>query len=129
MYHEIKDLPKEKLKKILQFVSNLPLYFTVENFIFTHAGANVAKPIESNAEYETIWMNQSFPSLPGYPGKVLVFGHTPTWQFYNDNKINRKNTKIWYDSIHKDKICVDCGGVFGGRLAALELPTYREFYE
>lgn len=128
MYHEIKDLSHEKLSEILKFVQSLPLYFTVGNFIFTHAGANTLEPIEDNKENELVWMDESFPYCKAYQGKVLVFGHIPTWQLYSYDKINRKAAKIWYDSKHNDKVGIDCGGIFGGRLAALELPSYREFY-
>jgi serine/threonine protein phosphatase 1 len=129
MYKEISDLSKNKLSEILRFVQKLPIYFTIGDFIFTHAGANTIKPIEQNTENELVWMAESFPHCPAYPGKVMIFGHTPTWQLYAYKKSDRKTAKIWYDSKYKDKLCVDCGGVFGGRLAAIELPSYREFYE
>jgi serine/threonine protein phosphatase 1 len=109
----------------------LPLYFEVGDFVFVHAGANVQKPIQENTENETVWMNESFPWCPAYPTKTIIFGHTPTWQFGNYNKITKQvkqNAKIWYDRVNKDKIAIDCGGCFGGRLAVLELPSYREFY-
>lgn len=129
MYDEIKDLSREKLEKILAFTRTLPLYFSIGNYIFTHAGANVQKPIEENVENETVWMSESFPYCPAYSDKVLVFGHKPTWNLYPyDKKFKKKDAKIWYDTTNKDKVGIDCGGVFGGRLAALELPSYREFY-
>jgi serine/threonine protein phosphatase 1 len=110
-------------------MQSLPLYFSIGNYVFTHAGANVQKPIEANTENETVWMKESFPWCPAYPNKVLIFGYTPTWELGTYNKINKKASKIWYDTVNKDKIGIDCGGVFGGRLAALELPSQCEFYE
>lgn len=107
MFHEIKDLSNNKLAEILNFVQSLPIYFEVGNYIFTHAGANARKPIQKNTEDETVWMKDNFPYCPAYKNKIIIFGHVPTW---------------------KDKIGIDCGGVFGGRLAAIELPSYREFY-
>ena len=129
MFGEIKDLPKDKLGRILAFMQSLPLYFSVGNFIFYHAGANVKKPIAANSENETVWMDESFPYSPAYPGKVHVFGHVPTWKLYPyGKKFKKANSRIWFDKVNKDKVGIDCGGVFGGRLAALELPTYREYY-
>jgi serine/threonine protein phosphatase 1 len=134
-FDEIENLSDEKLIEIRNFLKSLPLYFSIGNYIFTHAGANVRKPIEANTEDETVWMKESFPWCPAYKGKILIFGHTPTWLLYpyvadnSKNKEYRKRTKIWYDTVYKDKIGIDCGGVFGGRLAALELPSQREFYE
>ncbi|CUH95369.1 hypothetical protein P22_1439 [Propionispora sp. 2/2-37] len=128
-YQEIKNLSPDRLRKILRFIRSLPFYYSAGRFIFSHAGANTAKPIEENEEDETLWMERSFPVCPAYPNKVLIFGHVPTWGLppYN-SKFKKKNAKIWYDTVHKDKIGIDCGSCFGGRLAALEIPTYREFY-
>lgn len=128
MYKEISDLSTNKLSEILKFVQTLPLYVSIGKFIFTHAGANINKPIETNTEDETVWMKKSFPFQPAYRDKVIIFGHTPTWQLQPNKIIDRKYAEIWYDTINKDKLCVDCGGVFGGRLAAIELPSHREFY-
>ncbi|MBU2701729.1 hypothetical protein Ga0466249_002848 [Sporomusaceae bacterium BoRhaA] len=103
MYYEIKDLSREKLEKILVFTRTLLLYFSIGNYIFTHAGANVQKPIEENVENETVWMSESFPCCPAYSDKVLVFGHEPTWNLYSyDKKFKKKDAKIWYDTTNKD---------------------------
>ena len=129
MYEEIKELSSDRLTEILQFVRSLPLYLTAGRFIFSHAGANTAKPVETNTENELVWMEETFPFCPAYAGKVIVFGHIPTWLLYHDSDVKkRKQARIWYDRQHQDKICLDCGGVFGGRLAAIELPSCREFY-
>lgn len=131
MYDELLLLSKFELKEILTFLEELPLYFTYGEYIFTHAGANTRKPIEKNTENETVWMENSFPYCPAYKNKTIVFGHTPTWLLHKYNvkgKAERKNTKIWFDPEWKDKIGLDCGGVFGGRLAAIDLPSRREFY-
>ena len=134
-YEEIKDLPRRKLIEIYDFVKNLPTYYTNGKFIFSHAGADTRKPIESNNEDDLVWMEDGFPSCPAYKDKVMVFGHTPTWLLHTytpnsrKNKEYRKSAKIWFDEVNKDKVGIDCGGVFGGRLAMLELPSYRQFYE
>lgn len=131
MYEEIKNLSNNKLLELLSFVQNLPIYFETGSYIFTHAGANTRKPIEKNTEDETVWMEDKFPYCPAYKGKTMIFGHVPTWllhQYKAKGKKERKNTKIWFDLTWKDKIGIDCGGVFGGRLAAIELPSGREFY-
>lgn len=129
MYKEIKDLSCKKLTEMLTFVQKLPLYFAISNFIFSHAGANVAKTIEENSENELVWMSETFPFRPAYLGKVMVFGHIPTWQLHETPGKKKSAAKIWYDRTYKDKICLDCGGIFGGRLAGIELPSYREFYK
>lgn len=131
-YQEIKDLSTSKLIELLKFIQGLPSYFMTGDFIFSHAGANTRKPIEKNIEDDFVWMEDNFPYCPAYKNKVMIFGHVPTWllhQYKAKGKKERKNTRIWFDTTWKDKIGIDCGGVFGGRLAAIELPSYKEFYE
>ena len=135
MFEEIKNLSVGKLNDILTFIRSLPVYYANGKYIFTHAGANTRKPIENNNEDDLVWMEESFPFCSAYKDKVIVFGHTPTWLLHTytpnnrKNKEYRKNAKIRFDEVNKDKIGIDCGGVFGGRLAMLELPSQREFYE
>lgn len=131
MYHEIKDLSAEKMTAILTWVQQLPLYFATGNFIFTHAGANTDKPIEENTEDEVVWADDNFYYRPAYRDKVMIFGHLPTCRLRQKDTDSgeNKNTAIWFDTVYKDKIDVDCGGIFGGKLAAIELPCMREFYE
>lgn len=129
MYREIKDLSNSKLIEILKFVQRLPIYFMNGKFIFTHAGANIRKPIEENIENEVVWMERRFPYSPAYKDKILIFGHIPTWKIYPySEEFKRNNAQIWYDKTNKDKIGIDCGSIFGGRLAAIGLPSYEEFY-
>ncbi|GMA99149.1 metallophosphoesterase [Pelosinus sp. IPA-1] len=129
-YDEIRNLSQNELINILKFVRSLPTYFTSGTYIFSHAGADTRKPVEKNSEDDLIWMEDRFPYCSAYKNKIMVFGHVPTWLLYSyDKKFKKKNAKIWYDKTWNDKIGIDCGGVFGGNLAAIELPTYREFYE
>ena len=129
LYAEIENLVPAKLSELLQFIKGLSCYFSAGNFLFSHAGANSQKPIEENTEDDLVWMDSQFPFCPAYKGKVLVFGHVPTWHLYHyDKKFKKTNARIWFDPEYRDKIGIDCGGCFGGRLAALELPSCREFY-
>lgn len=131
MFDEIKDLQIEKLLEILRFIQNLPIYFISGKYIFTHAGGNTRKAVEENTEDELVWGEESFPYCPAFKDKVVLFGHIPTWLLHKykaKGKKERKNTAIWFDTVWKDKIDLDCGSVFGGRLAMLELPIFHEFY-
>lgn len=134
MFEEIKDLPKEKLIEILKFVQSLLTYFATGKYIFSHTGGNANKKIINNTEDEWLWGKEIFPYCPAYKDKIAVFGHIPTWLLHpytsdkRKNKEYRTNAKIWFDKVNKDKIGIDCGGIFGGRLAAIELPSCQEFY-
>jgi serine/threonine protein phosphatase 1 len=136
-FEEIKELLDEELQEILAFLKSLPCYYEVGSYFFSHAGANTSLPPDQNREDDLVWMSDSFQYCPGYAGKVMVFGHIPTWNLYpyppekkgGLNAAAKKKARIWYDDANdNDKIGIDCGSVFGGRLAALELPSGREFY-
>lgn len=130
-YDEFELLDVEKLIDIRAFIRGLSHYYCCGDFIFVHAGVNSRKPIEQNTEDEIFYAGQEFHCCPAYRDKVVVFGHTPTWllhKYPKKGKVERKNAKIWFDTVIKDKIGIDCGSVFGGRLAALELPNGRGFY-
>lgn len=129
MFEEIENLAPSKLSEILKFIQGLSLYFSTGKYLFAHAGANTRKPIEKNVEDDLVWMDDRFPYCPAYKGKVLIFGHIPTWNLnYYEKKFKKTNARIWFDQEYRDKIGIDCGGCFGGRLAAIELPSCREFY-
>lgn len=131
-YDELVSLPQRELKTLLRFFTTLPLYFTTGDYIFVHAGADARKTLKQNDEEDMVWSDESFYHCPAYRGKTIVFGHTPTFWLTNplnrQDKTYRKSAKVWFDPVHKDKIGIDCGSVFGGRLAALEIPSMREFY-
>lgn len=131
-YDELMLLSKDELKEILGFIKSLPTYFVAEDYIFVHAGANTRKPIEQNEENDTVWCEDSFYYCPAYRGKTVIFGHIPTFMLATPinrkDKAYKKSAKVWYDPLNKDKIGIDCGSVFGGRMAAIELPSGREFY-
>lgn len=131
-YDELLNLSNKQLKDLLNFIQKMPSYFAVGNYIFVHAGVNSKKPIEQNNEDDLVWCDDDFYFKPAYKGKTVIFGHIPTFLLATPEKRNSKDyrryTKVWYDRTYKDKIGIDCGSVFGGRLAALELPSYREFY-
>ena len=131
-YDELINLSKGELKDLLSFIRRLPLYFAVDDYIFVHAGVDSKKPIEQNKENDLVWCEDSFYYCPAYKGKTVIFGHTPTFLLATPKKRNdkayRRSAKVWYDTLNNDKIGIDCGSVFGGRLAALELTIGRVFY-
>ena len=103
-YDELLNLSKTKLKDILNFFSNLPFYFTFENYIFTHASANTKNPIEENEEDDTVWVEDIFYYKPAYKDKIMIFGHTPTWLLRPYSKKNKpENAKIWFVPLLKIK--------------------------
>ena len=129
MFKEIRNSERRKLEKIHKFVSRLHPVYILEEYIFAHAGINPDKALEECQEDDFIWPIKTFYQRPAYAGKIVVFGHIPAWvlQGYPFHP-GRKDVNIWYDALNNDKIGIDGGNVFGGRLTCLVLPAMTEYY-
>ena len=116
-YRQFNKLGRKELMELtefMEFITKLPHIVYKEGLMFVHAGVNINKPLNKQSEYDVLHIygieRRRFILSPVSKNTTIVFGHTPTdWNSY----------KIWYDPINKDKIGIDCGGVFGGNLALL----------
>jgi len=125
--NEIKNFSITKLTQLFFYIRAMPTHFVIDDYIFAHAGINPAKELSENTSKDFVWGLRDFYAHPAYIGKTVIFGHTPT--FYLPDAPKRISASlIWHDPIHHDKIDIDCGCVFGGRLACLELPSLQEYY-
>lgn len=90
----------------VDWVGTLPTYIETESAILIHGGMNPNKPLGEHTETELLW-SRTKDFIPGeYRNhKVVVHGHTP----------------VDYPLILPDRINIDTGCVFGGRLTALSL--------
>ena len=117
-WKEFRDIEEQEHKlKIVKFLESLPLVFSMENFIFVHAGYKAFKPGQEDLRFY-LWAREQFLFSRAIPGKTVVFGHSPTFYISGESR-------IWYGN---GKIGIDCGAVYGGRLACLELPGMKEYY-
>ena len=100
---------KSQLKDDLEWMSNLPLYYEDDYFIYVHAGVDVNKTMEEQSRHDLLWTREPFLSdaTPYY--KRVVFGHTPTLNFGTDKPV--------YTSANN--IGIDTGCVYYGALTAL----------
>ena len=91
----------------IEFFEKLPIKHRIDNRVFVHAGYHPHLSYEMQSQYWLLWGRDQFLRLPGREDLTVVFGHTPTsWNDYY----------IWRG---KGKIGIDCGAVYGGRLACL----------
>lgn len=96
----------------LQFLQALPLYFETEDFLFVHAGLRPGIPLERQDPFDLLWIRQEFYLSDTDFGKVVVFGHTPFPQ----------------PLLLEDRIGIDTGAVYGGKLTGIRLPD-RQIYQ
>ncbi len=110
------DAPRERKVKIptdhLGFFKSLLPYYETDQFIFAHAGLRPGIPLAGQTAYDLMWIRQEFIDSDYDFGKRVVFGHT-----HFSAPLNTAN-----------KIGIDTGAVYGGRLTCVELPTLK-FYQ
>ena len=126
---------KARWDELFNWIKERPLYMEVEVggklFFLSHAGLNCQKGDRSDIEsllaaqdpYDIFWSREVFYEAPGLPGRHCVFGHSATFTIRGNN-----DCSIWFDEVHKDKTCIDCGCVYSGALGALRLDDGAVFH-
>lgn len=94
-------LPSEHLA----FFKSLRLSLSVGDYLFVHAGIRPGVPLALQREADLIWIRSPFLDHSGPFGTIVVHGHTP-----GNEPVTRPN-----------RIGIDTGAVFTGRLTALRL--------
>jgi len=137
---ELNRLQKDEKEKIIRFIKTLPYYFIVEvrgkRFLLVHAGLNMVYMNENedkslitrlndHDKSEIVWIRDQFykKKALGEIGITTIFGHTTTTSIDS-----AAAGSIWMDQTYRDKICIDCGCVYGGKLAVLRLDDMAVFY-
>jgi len=91
----------------LQFLASLPLYLETEECLFVHAGLRRGIPLLEQSPEDLLWIRDEFIYSDWDFGKIVVFGHTPFRE----------------PLVGIDKIGIDTGLIYGGRLTCIELPS------
>lgn len=90
------------------FFQKLQLKVETKDFIFVHAGMSTRR----DAPKDLLWVRDAFHQKPTELKKTVIFGHTP----------------FPAPLVHDDKIGIDTGACYGGKLTAVRLPE-REFVQ
>lgn len=110
------DAPRERKAKIpkdhLRFFESLLPYYETDQYIFVHAGLLPGIPLGGQDFHDLQWVRQAFIDSDYDFGKRVVFGHT----------------NFSAPLITANKIGIDTGAVYGGRLTGVELPSLK-FYQ
>ncbi|HFC97429.1 MAG TPA: serine/threonine protein phosphatase [Thermosulfurimonas dismutans] len=99
------DIPEEHRT----FLEGLPLYYETEDYFFVHAGVRPERPLHNQEEEDLLWIREGFYYYPGTFPKKIVFGHTPFPE----------------PLLLPDRLGIDTGCVYGGKLTAIELPAEK----
>jgi len=99
------DIPQSHL----DFLDHLELYFETDDYIFVHAGLRSNISITEQSPEDLIWIRSHFLKSSYDWGKRVIFGHTP----------------FPLPLIEANKVGIDTGAVYGGRLTCLVLPDFE----
>lgn len=122
---QFQKLSDEERYDILEYLEEFSPYEEIEinniQYVLVHAGLDNfsdEKDLSSYELYELIFNSPDYNKMY-YKDKYLVTGHLPTISIEgNDGEVIIKNNHI----------AIDCGKVFGGKLAAVCLDTMDMFY-
>ncbi|MEJ5230511.1 metallophosphoesterase family protein [Pseudothermotoga sp. U03pept] len=107
-YGDVRQIPPEHL----EFLKNTVFYHVEPGYLFVHAGVKPHVELENQDSFDLIWIREEFiyseNPLPGYR---VVFGHTPLHKVL----------------ISRDKIGIDTGCVYGGKLTCVRIDDERIF--
>jgi len=92
-----------------RFYESLLPYYATDKYIFVHAGIRPGLPLEEQTLDDLLWIRYEFIENAKDFGKTVVFGHTP----------------LMSPLIEKNKIGIDTGAVYGGKLTGVELPDIK----
>jgi serine/threonine protein phosphatase 1 len=93
----------------LKFYESLLSYYETDKYIFVHAGIRPGLPLKEQTLDNLLWIRYEFIENEKDFGKTVVFGHTP----------------LMSPLIEKNKIGIDTGAVYGGKLTCVELPEIK----
>lgn len=104
------DWLRSRFRKLIprahyDFYCTLKLSHVEGDYLFVHAGVRPGIPIEQQDPLDLLWIREPFLRSTEDFGKLVVHGHTP---------VRRPERKA-------NRIDIDTGAVYGGRLTALVL--------
>jgi serine/threonine protein phosphatase 1 len=95
-----------------QFISTLPLYLQLGDYVFVHAGILPGIVLNQQAEEDMLYIRNQFLVSKDDHGFVVVHGHTPVEEI----------------EVLPNRIGIDTGAVFGGRLTAVALDKDKRWF-
>lgn len=98
------------LRKDVEWMENLPLYYEDEHFIYVHAGIDYDKTMDEQDKQTLLWIREPFIYNYAKYDKRVIFGHTPTFS------LNGRGMPIY---TYNNNVGIDTGCVFDGALTAL----------
>lgn len=114
-------LLKNTFVQQLDFLRCLPIYMTMDNLLFVHAGvpSNITG-LEQLNKNDAIWIREPFYDRPHKVPYTIFFGHTPVYDIHGGT-----HQEIWYDT-DKTKFGLDGGCCFNKQLNGILLDPFEQ---
>ncbi|HMF66687.1 MAG TPA: serine/threonine protein phosphatase, partial [Phyllobacterium sp.] len=96
----------------VEFLRGLKLSMVFGDFFFCHAGIRPGIDLDKQDSEDLVWIRQQFLDEPRLYSKVIIHGHTPV-------------TDV---EIRPNRINLDTGAVFSGRLSAIAIDAGNKFF-
>ena len=106
---DIKERKRKMSARHRKFFETLLPYYETEKYIFVHAGLRPGIPVAEQSQNDLLWIRYEFINTEKDFDKTVVFGHTP----------------LMTPLIDKNKIGIDTGAVYGGKLTCIEFPGLK----
>lgn len=137
-------LAPQKRIEVLDYVKSCPMYMILGKNILVHAGLDVKNSptsqmedadgtalkslMESQKSFKMLWQTKEFycePMVFADPQIRVFFGHMFSLIIRQDRGEPLDSTEIWKDA---NRIGLDCGYAFGGKMVMYCLDTDEEHY-
>lgn len=64
-------------RDVVRWMGGLPLYTTIGDFVFVHAGIRPGVPLDKQSPEDMLWIREEFFLAEGDVDSTVVYGHTP----------------------------------------------------
>ncbi len=113
---------KELSNRYVLFFKGLRFYYSLNNFLFVHAGFNDTCENPFSDNFEMLWSRNQIYFHPLLRDKTIIHGHTPVTETQCQQLVVDRN-----QTINIDTGCVYSNRPGYGMLTAVELYSYRLF--
>ena len=136
VYEQYMALSEKEQEHVLNYIKSCPLYALVGKNILVHAGIQtkgiqyntIKELMDGQKSFKMLWQTKEFycePMILNDPEVRVFFGHMFSLIIRQDRGEPLNSTEIWKDS---NRIGLDCGYAFGGKMVMYCLDTEKEYY-
>ena len=136
VYEQYMALPEDEKQRVIDYVKKCPVYEIVDKNILVHAGIqtkhmsydSLKELMNEQKSFKMLWQTKEFYCEPMElkdPEARVFFGHMFSLIIRQDRGEPMDSTEVWNDG---NRIGLDCGYAFGGKMVMYCLDTDEEHY-